>query len=288
MLSYLQITPPLSFLRLDFLNDIFLFVDSIYSIDVHSWFYILSIVFLDISMPLLESMLLSSLLTPVEIGPSNASPGKQWMNERKEQIKNMTLARIWTQVIRHFAPTLYQLSYGVSCQNLNSKKKKLSHLQITPPLSFFRLECLNDICLFIDSIFSMDVHSWYYLFSIVFLDISMPLFESMLLSLLLSQSKLDLPTLCHGSRERKNATEQIKNMTLARISTQVLRHNGRRSTKWATVSVGRTWILIHIRFHISNPLRRYLSFVWTIWTTYFFLLTVLFLCMSTVDSIYLV
>ena len=56
----------------------------------------------------------------------------------------------------------------------------------------------------------MDVHSWYYLFSIVFLDISMPLFESMLLSLLLSQSKLDLPTLCHGSRERKNATEQIK------------------------------------------------------------------------------
>ena len=45
-------------------------------------------------MPLLESMLWSSLLTPVEIGPSNASPGKQRMNERKEQIKNMTLAWI--------------------------------------------------------------------------------------------------------------------------------------------------------------------------------------------------
>ena len=42
--------------------------------DVHSWFYLFSIVFLDISMPLLESMLLSLLLTPVEIGPSNASP----------------------------------------------------------------------------------------------------------------------------------------------------------------------------------------------------------------------
>ena len=78
--------------------------------EVHSWFYLLSIVFFDISMPLLESILLSSLLTPVEIGPSNASPGKQRMNERKEQIKNMSLARIWTQVIRHFAPTLYQLS----------------------------------------------------------------------------------------------------------------------------------------------------------------------------------
>ena len=37
--------------------------------------YIYSIVFLDISMPLLESMLLSLLLTPVEIGPSNASAG---------------------------------------------------------------------------------------------------------------------------------------------------------------------------------------------------------------------
>ena len=45
--------------------------------EVHSWFYLFSIVFLDISMPLLESMWLSSLLTPVEIGPSNASPGKQ-------------------------------------------------------------------------------------------------------------------------------------------------------------------------------------------------------------------
>ena len=33
--------------------------------------YIYSIVFFYISMPLLESMLLSLLLTPVEIGPSN-------------------------------------------------------------------------------------------------------------------------------------------------------------------------------------------------------------------------
>ena len=42
--------------------------------DVHSWVYLFSIVFLDISMPLLDTMLLSLLLTPVEIGPSNASP----------------------------------------------------------------------------------------------------------------------------------------------------------------------------------------------------------------------
>ena len=43
--------------------------------DVHSWFNLFSIVFLDISMPLLESLLLSFIATPVEIGPSNASPG---------------------------------------------------------------------------------------------------------------------------------------------------------------------------------------------------------------------
>ena len=50
--------------------------------DVHSWFYLFSIVFLDISMPLLESMLLSLLLTPVEIGHSNALPGWQRKKER--------------------------------------------------------------------------------------------------------------------------------------------------------------------------------------------------------------
>ena len=41
---------------------------------VHSWFYLFSIVFLDISMPLLESILLSLLPTQVEIGRTNDSP----------------------------------------------------------------------------------------------------------------------------------------------------------------------------------------------------------------------
>ena len=39
------------------------------------YIYIYSIVFLDVGMPLLESKLLSLLLNPVEIGPSNTSPG---------------------------------------------------------------------------------------------------------------------------------------------------------------------------------------------------------------------
>ena len=42
--------------------------------DVHSWFYLFSVVFLDISMPLLESMLLSLLPTPVKIRRTNDSP----------------------------------------------------------------------------------------------------------------------------------------------------------------------------------------------------------------------
>ena len=49
-----------------YIKYIYLFVDSSLSMDVHSLFYLISIVFLDISMPLLESMLLSLLLTPVE------------------------------------------------------------------------------------------------------------------------------------------------------------------------------------------------------------------------------
>ena len=42
--------------------------------EVHSWFYLFSIVFFDISMPLLESMLLSLLLTLVKIGRTNDLP----------------------------------------------------------------------------------------------------------------------------------------------------------------------------------------------------------------------
>ena len=61
-----------------------------------------------------------------------------------------------------------------------------------------------------------------YICRIVIFQICMSLFESILLSFCKAQSKLDLPTLRQGSRERKNATEVIKNMTIARIRTLVL------------------------------------------------------------------
>ena len=43
--------------------------------DFELYIYIYSIVFWDVGMPLLESKLLCLLLNPVEIGPSNTSPG---------------------------------------------------------------------------------------------------------------------------------------------------------------------------------------------------------------------
>ena len=56
------------------------------------------------------------------------------------------------------------------------------------------------------------------IFSIVILHICMSFFLINIVEFFCKpQSKLDLPTLRLGSRERKNATEQIKNMTLARI-----------------------------------------------------------------------
>ena len=57
-----------------------------------------------------------------------------------------------------------------------------------------------------------------YIYSIVIFHICMSIFESTLLGFGKPQSKLDLLTLRQGSRERKNAMEQIKNMTLARRS----------------------------------------------------------------------
>ena len=54
-------------------NFSFYFVE--FYVYIYIYIYIYSIVFLDVGMPLLESKLLSLLLNPVEIGPSNTSPG---------------------------------------------------------------------------------------------------------------------------------------------------------------------------------------------------------------------
>ena len=53
-----------------------------------------------------------------------------------------------------------------------------------------------------------------FIFRIVIFHICMSLLESILLSFCRPRSKLDLPTLRQGSRERKNATEQKKRHSL--------------------------------------------------------------------------
>ena len=99
-------------------------------------------------MPLLESMLLSLLLTPVEIGPSNASPGQQRKKER-----NGTNKKYDTLQDLNPGPSAYRagaLPTELRCQLAEPEFNtyKLTHLQITPPLSFLRVDFLNDIFLF--------------------------------------------------------------------------------------------------------------------------------------------
>ena len=65
-------------------------------------------------MPLLESMLLSLLLTPVEIGPSNASPGQQRKKERNGTNKKYDTRKDLSPGPRLIARMLNPLSYGVS------------------------------------------------------------------------------------------------------------------------------------------------------------------------------
>ena len=66
-----------------------------------------------------------------------------------------------------------------------------------------------------------------------------------------------------GQHRRKDATEQMKNLTLARTPTQVpgLTSADALPTK-LRVQVGRTWILILASFQILNSLRC-LPFMWT-------------------------
>ena len=94
-------------------------------------------------------------------------------------------------------------------------------------------------------------------------------------------SKLDIPTLRKGRREIKNATEQNKNLSLARIRTLAHGFSPRCSIHWATVSVGRSWILILISF--KSPTHSAAFFHVDVYRHV--LLKIFFLLMSIVDSI---
>ena len=93
-------------------------------------------------------MLLSLLLTPVEIGPFNASPGLQRKKER-----NGTNKKSDTRQDLNPGPSAHRadaLPTELRCQLVEPEFNpyKLTHLQIIPPLSFFRVDFLNDIFIF--------------------------------------------------------------------------------------------------------------------------------------------
>ena len=80
------------------------------------------------------------MLTPVEIGPSNASPGQQ----RKKQ-RNGTNEKYDTRLDLNPGPSTYRseaLPTVLRCQLAEPEINpyKLTHLQIIPPLSFFRVD----------------------------------------------------------------------------------------------------------------------------------------------------
>ena len=84
-------------------------------------------------------------------------------------MKNMTLARIWTQVLQRIAPKLFQLCYGVSWQNLNLIHISLHIFKSLRRYLSFVWTFLTTYFFLLTVVFSMDVHSWFYLFSIVFI-----------------------------------------------------------------------------------------------------------------------
>ena len=99
-------------------------------------------------MPLIKSMLLSLLLTPVEIGPFNASPWKQRKKERNGTNKKYDTRQDLNP--GHSAYRADALPTELRCQLVETEFNpyKHTHLQFTPPLSFIRVDFLNDIFLF--------------------------------------------------------------------------------------------------------------------------------------------
>ena len=93
------------------------------------------------------------MLTSVEIGPSNASPGQQKKKERNGT--NKQYVNRWDL---NPGPSAYRadaLPTELRCQLAEPEFNpyRLTHLQITPPLSLSRVDFLNDMFLIVDSSF---------------------------------------------------------------------------------------------------------------------------------------
>ena len=132
------------------------------------------------------------------------------LRQGSRERKNATNKKIWHSL--GFEPR--SLAYRadalptVSWQNLNINSYKLSNLQPIPPLSFLHVDF--DRHVFVNSIFFLWMSSVDSIISIVIFHIFYVVIWINNVEFFQTLSKLDLPTLRHGSRERKNTTEQMK------------------------------------------------------------------------------
>ena len=190
---------------------------------------------------------------------------------------------IWTQVLRHIAPMLYLLSNCVSRQNLNFNPFKLSHHQFTPPLSFLRVDFWSTF-FFVNSIFSMNVHSWFYFYGIVIFFIFVCRYLNQNCWVFANHGRnwtfQRFARVVEKERTQRNKQKIWHSLGFEPRSFGISR---RCSTYSATVSVGITWILNLLGLHNINSLRRSLSFLWT-FDRHFSLLTVFFIWLSSDDS----
>ena len=146
--AHLQFTPALSFFRVDFLNDIFSFcwqyffawMSTVYSI------YLVQYSFYGYLYALLESMLLSVI----------ANPSRNWTFQRFAMVAEKERTQRKKKKKRHslgFEPSAFGISRRRSVnwasvsvgRTWNLILITFTHLQFTPPLSFFRMNFLNDI-----------------------------------------------------------------------------------------------------------------------------------------------
>ena len=115
----------------------------------------------------------------------------------------------------YVVPMLYPLSYGCQWAELNFCPYKLSNLKFTP-LPSLHVDFYSRHVIIVFYSFFIIVHCWFHYIIQQFSLKYVGFFLINVVKFMQTLTKLDLPTL------RKDATEQMKNLTLARTRTQGL------------------------------------------------------------------
>ena len=158
--------------------------------------------------------------TLVEIGPCNASQGHHRSKDATEQMKNLTLARARTQVLGFSSadalPSKLRVPVGRTWIFIPIGFRILNSLRCLPITWSFTIDMLF-LSVFA---FFIIVHCWLHYISKQFTFIYV-VFQSTLVNM---QTLFEIvpSNASQGQHRRKDATEQMKYMTLARTRTQFL------------------------------------------------------------------